>query len=220
MGTTIDHLSRDRQVRVRQEFSDARGIRHYAGEQAVIRNLHLDWAKQEIVIEWEREGKPETLVFALSAREGPRNGRMRDYFSDEVIEPPPPPVKRASRRTGVSAVVPSLDDRPVTDPDRHADAVRRIWALAAQRRFAEAEEQIQIILTPSDPFGGILQQVADGLVSAAVAHAQENDRTVYAWLSDRAIGLWYAWGAQATSGGEGSERADHIRAAEARLPEP
>ena len=63
MGCVIDHLSSDHLVRV-------------------IRRIYLDHAAREIVIEWERSGAGDTreaMHFRLDAREGPRNGAMKEY---------------------------------------------------------------------------------------------------------------------------------------------
>lgn len=58
---------------------------------------------------------------------------------------------------------------------------------------------------------------AGALCSLAASHAFDSDPTVYRWLRDRGIGLWYAWGSGATSGGDGAARAVEIRVAEAKL---
>jgi hypothetical protein len=47
------------------------------GELAIIRRMDLDWPRQELLIEWERDGAKETLSFSLAATSGPRNGKMR-----------------------------------------------------------------------------------------------------------------------------------------------
>jgi hypothetical protein len=47
----------------------------------------------EFTIDWERDGKPETLTFSLSAKDGPRNGMMRDYFEKGDLVMPPRPEK-------------------------------------------------------------------------------------------------------------------------------
>lgn len=212
MSCVVDHLAADLRVSIRQDFTDARGVRHGRGETGVIRSLALDWARQEIVLEWERAGGRERMYFALAARDGPGNGRMRAYF--EVIEPspaPPPPRRREA------PVVPEPAAQPVTDPRRYAEGFARVWALAARGRFDEAEQQLQLILAGEDPFGGRLEQAAGDMVGVACAHALDPNETIYAWARRRAVDLWYAWGAQATSGGEGMARMESIRAAEQRL---
>lgn len=212
MSCVVDHLAVDLRVSIRQDFADARGVRHCRGEAGIIRSLALDWARQEIVLEWERAGGRERMYFALAARDGPRNGRMRAYF--EVIERSPPPL--SPRRQEASAV-PEPAAQPVTDPRRYADGFARVWALAARGRFDEAEQQLQLILAGEDPFGGRLEQAAGDMVGVACAHALDPNEAIYAWARQRAVDLWYAWGSQATSGGEGMARMTSIRAAEERL---
>ena len=216
MGCVIDHLQTDHRVRVLQDFTDARGTRYVADETAILRAQDLDWAKQEIVLEWEREGRREKLHFALAAKDGPGNGRMRAYFAleDRVASPRAASAKRA---TGQAPEVPALSEELVRDAERYADALTRVWALAARRRFREAQEQVRAILATPDPYGGTLERLAGDLVNLAVAHAQDDEDVVYQWLRERSIDLWYAWGSQATSGGEGAYRAQYIRAAEERL---
>ncbi len=213
MGCTIDHLSMHLRVRVLQDFVDARGASHRAGEQAVIRQLDFDWARDEVVIEWERDREAEKLVFSSAAKTGPRNGHMKEFFADEGMDIPPRPPKKAP------PVPPLHSERPITEPVRYAEALDRVEALAIRNRFSDTEEQIQLILAVSDPDGGILQNLAGDLVEIAVAHAGDADRAAYRWLGQRAISLWYAWGSRATSGGEGAARGLSIRAAEARLPD-
>lgn len=220
MGCTIDHLQTDHRVRVLRDFSDARGTRCRAGETAIIRRMDLDWARNEFFIEWEREdGAKETLFFSQTAKEGPRNGHMREFFEklERVSLPEYTPQGRARRRAlALRQEMPALVEEPVADPSRYADAVGRIWALAARQRFADAEQQIRIALSHPDP--DRLEELAGDLVAMATAHTIDEDGAVYDWLRERAISLWYAWGSRATSGGEGYAMSARIRAAEERLP--
>ncbi|HEX2099067.1 MAG TPA: hypothetical protein VHF69_00305, partial [Candidatus Synoicihabitans sp.] len=180
--------------------------------------MSMNWPKQEIVIEWERDGAPEQLRFALLAKAGPRNGHMREYFEVGGRQPRPEdtPAGRLERHVPPQ---PPLAEEPITDPTRGDEALARVWALASRRRFAEARTQLQQLLSGPDPYGGVLEGVAEGMVRLARAHELDADPTVYDWLRTQAISLWYAWGSQATSGGEGACRAVKIRAAEAQLPE-
>jgi len=206
----------DLRVTVLQAFRDARGAKHRAGETGVIRSIELDWPSEDIIVEWERDGRREKMVFVLRAKDGPRNGHMREYFEAGELEMPPPPPKDRTRLARLRAELPPPSE-PVTDPNHYADALARIIALAITRKFAEAEQQIQLLLAPPDPFGGRLQQLADDLVGYAVACRDDADVDIYEWLRERAISLWYAWGAQATSGGDGAARMHSIQAAEDRL---
>lgn len=101
MGTTIDHLSADHRYRVMQAFTDLNGVAIAEGATGVIKAMGFDVGKMQISIDWQGEAdEVQHLVFALRATDGPRNGRMKDYF--ELIEedlsarsplPPPKPVE-------------------------------------------------------------------------------------------------------------------------------
>ena len=217
MGLVVDHLQADHVLTVLQDFTDARGVKHTAGETAVLRRMELDWQRQELCFEWERDGARETLYFAVAAKEGPRNGKMRDYFAKgERIALPEDTIK-GRRALAKPPEVPELVEAPVTDPKQYGEAVNRIWALAAKHRFDEAEAQIQLLIAPDDPFGGRLQMLAGDVVRIAVAHVRDADRTVFNWARERGIHLLYAWGSGATSGGEGTVRRKEMSAVEAYL---
>lgn len=216
MACTIDHLQADHRVRVLREFRDARGTRHQIGDTAILRRMELDWARQEIVFDWERDGTITKLFFALAAKDGPRNGHMKEYFALEERIPLPEDLP-AARRKRNRPPIPQVDETPVDDAAQYAAAVARVSALAARQRFAEAKAQVRLILAWPDPYGGVLQQLAEDLVAIAEALAAYDDAAGFAWARDEAINLWYAWGSQATSGGEGAVRADSIRAAEEKL---
>lgn len=103
MACTIDHLHIDQPVTVLRDFTDLAGHTLRAGDQGVIRGLGLDMARMEIWMELEQDGTRTPLRFALAASDGPRNGRMRDYFGvaepeypDPEIQPPPSPAPTPS----------------------------------------------------------------------------------------------------------------------------
>jgi len=222
MSTTIDHLSADHRVKVLRDFSDARGRKCRVGETAVIRRMGVDWSRQEISIEWERDGVNEKLVFELMAKSGPRNGAMREYFAVEERVPlfEDTVEGRAQRKfIELQRSVPTVDEQPVREPTRYEEAVARIWALAARRRFDEAERQIRLVLSAPAPAPDRLEQLAEDMAGLAALYRQTPESEVYDWLREHATRLWYAWGSQATSGGEGAVRAERIRAAERRMPE-
>lgn len=207
MGCTIDHLEAGQRVTVIRDFTDGRGESHRAGETAVLQTLDVDLATRSIRIEWEREGKVETLVFDLASRSGPGNGRMREYF--EVGER----VQEAVKPPAAAEEPPHVNPWVIRDPARHDDAFDRVEALARAGRFEEAEEQLRAIgPTHADV-------VARELGVAALRHARDDDPSAYEWLRDRSIEFWYAWGAEATSGGDGAARLLEIEPALARFHE-
>jgi hypothetical protein len=198
MACTIDHLSADHRIRVIRRFRDARGIEHEAGETGVIRRIELDWPANEIVIEWEHG----PMRFRLDAREGPRNGGMKEYF--KVLEYAPPPRPRPPP-PAPPAPQPVLDDSPQEDWDA---AAALVWALAARGRFDEARTQVLRIQSWPHRMGGDekARWLSEHLGRAAAAHAFDADGAVYDWLKEWCIGLLYQWGSGATSGGEGTAR--------------
>ena len=173
--------------------------------------------RQELSLEWECEGEREKLYFTLAAKDGPRSGRMRDYFAlgERVPLPREDPMERHRRE--VAARIPTVAGDLVTDVKRYDDAVTRVWALAAQHRFEEAEAQLGLILAAPDPHDGRLEQLAGDIVGIAIAHVYDLDRSVFEWAKNRGVGLWYAWGSNASAGGEGAVRGNRIRDAEEYL---
>jgi hypothetical protein len=203
MGCTIDHLASFHRITVIEEFTDLRGVQHRRGESGVIQLMELDWATQEIRIHWERDQKRETMAFALKATTGPRNGHMKEFFEKGDYVAPETPGKKFIPGFGLVATappeLPAVTHSVIRDKAQFEGAIQRVWALVGRKRFDEAEEQLLAI--PSDSF-----LTAKGLGEIAERHAFEPDGSVYEWLRDRAINHWYAWGATATSGGEGAER--------------
>jgi len=95
MACTIDHLRVDHRVTVLRDFTDLAGLPVHAGEAGVLRGIGLDYAKMEIWIELERNGRCDKLRFALRATDGPRNGRMKEFFEmGESIEVPSLPMPK------------------------------------------------------------------------------------------------------------------------------
>ncbi len=163
MACTIDHLRVDHRVTVLQDFTDLAGITLRAGETGVLRGLGLDTARMELWIELERGDARETLRFALRAADGPRNGRMRDYFElGEDVAPPralpaardlsqgrmfvPPPEQEAGGREAPDGAqgAPGTDGGP-EGPDRlesvEAEMLRTIQHIGAAASIAEMYAQ-------------------------------------------------------------------------------
>ena len=221
MSAVIDHLGADVKVKVLRAFTDLAGRPVAVGESGVIRGLDVDWPKQRIVLRWENRGRREELAFALSAKDGPRNGHMREYFAvgEAVASPDQAPAVRAQRaRERLRVAVPDLADAPIKDPTQGEAALGRVWALAHCHRFDEAAEQLRLVGQAREP--GHLESMAEGLTRIAAAYVEAGDEEVYVWLRGKALDLWYAWGSQATSGGEGAAMSVRIRAAERTLPDP
>lgn len=89
MATTIDNLRVDHRITVLRDFTDIHGVAMQAGDTGILRVIEWDQLRMEIILIIERDGGPVRLVFALAAKTGPRNGRMRDFFElGEDVTPP------------------------------------------------------------------------------------------------------------------------------------
>jgi hypothetical protein len=222
MATTIDHLSINHMVRVVQDFTDAQGTTHRVGEQGLIVALGYNSLTGEVSITWMRNDERETMTFARTSTSGPGNGRMKQYFDvGEYVA-----AEIAGQRLVPSVgyvpnmvALPDVRDEVIRTDARFDDAIERVWALAGRGRFDEAQEQLLAIVDAPDRRGENTNLAAEAMCSYARLHGFDTDLTVYRWLKDRGIGLWYAWGAGATSGGEGTYRATYIRAAERAFDE-
>jgi hypothetical protein len=212
MGAVIDHLMSGHRVTVIKAFKDADGVEHQVGESGVILKMGLEWPK-EIWIEWEHEGAKERMVFRLDAKEGPRNGAMREFFElgEYVPQPRPAAVSSLPREPELPKDAPP---DLITDPSRYDEAVQRVAVLASHRRFEEAERQILQITGWPGEFGWRVREMADHLTGMAAEHVGETDPATYIWLRGWAVQAWYMWGSGATSGGEGAAYAVEIRAGE------
>lgn len=124
MSATIDHLRTDHRVTILREFTDAAGITMDVGQDGILRGLSFDQIRLEIRIEIECGPGRIVLVFPLTAKTGPRNGHMKEFFElgDYVPVPGAAPVRRnPSERT---MIVPPRDPilgQNVDDLDRLED---------------------------------------------------------------------------------------------------
>jgi len=211
MACTVDHLCRDARVRVLQDFRDACGVLHRVGETAVIRSIELNWVSLDLTIEWERNGKKETLLFSSKVTTGPGNGRMREYFEVEGMEPLLPPAPKPPARL----LVPPIPRKTKSDEERYATGFARIEALISNHRFDEADAEIRGLLDRPDAYGARLPGLGEDLVGIAMAY--KLDPVAFAWVREKALDLWYSWGANASSGGEGAARLLEIDRARERM---
>lgn len=135
------------------------------------------------------DGEAAVLCLDLRAPDGPRLGRMRDWF--EVIDPPVDSRPELPRPRDLSALAEALRSDDLVAAESRLRALARDYEGERLQLFAERLE-------------GVARELA------AVDHARA------AWLYERAIDAWYGWGAMATSGGDGAARAPRIEAARAR----
>lgn len=236
MACSVDHLQPGVRVRVLRDFRDARGSQHRAGVEAVIRDIRLDLGRGAFTITWEHDGLTEALSFSLVAQDGPRHGRMRDYFQVTSVpageprepsryRPSPSPSPRESTpprsRTNIGLASGGGSQQPPAltrgDWEREEAGLQQVGALAVEQRFAEARERLFELCRGGERGNERLQELAEALGRMAAARAGDPDRSVYEWLRDRSKDLWYAWGSTATSGGEGAARSVEIDVAMERF---
>lgn len=195
--TTIDHLRPDCRVRVLQDFTDLRGRSFPAGETGVIRLISVDYNRKEIRVDWERKGGElaDSLYFSLTAREGPGNGRMRQYF--EVEEEVP--------LTQVAQEEPSMAEVREEVPEVPVPKVKSRWweealELEAAGQLKEAEQKI---LKGVDNLWGA-SMVAE-MYARRMRRFQEAGDQAAALEAFRKVDGWiFYFASLATSGGEGA----------------
>lgn len=159
MSVTIDNLRVDHRVTVLRDFTDLGGVTIRSGETAVLRGLGLDNARMEIWIELERNGARDKLRFALRATDGPRNGRMKDYFEvgEDVSTPrvipafhdqskrqmiiPPPDKPSAPMNTSTWARVAQSTDGPDRLEDVEKEMLRSMDHIGVAASIAELYAQ-------------------------------------------------------------------------------
>ncbi|MEZ5400888.1 MAG: hypothetical protein R2729_14555 [Bryobacteraceae bacterium] len=211
MAVTADHLRADLRVTLLRDYEGPDGVRIPAGAAGTIRHLTMDWKTLVLTVEWERGEPPgrEAMRFLASTR-------MRDFFSEGEPEPPSRPIPVTSS----GFVLRSAEPRPPAAKrvfpaaGQEVAASDNVWALAAAGRWDEAQAQVGEVLK----LGDRASWLAGELGLAAVAHCAQPG-PVYAWLRDAATRLWYHWGAQATSGGDGAARSLEIDPAVRRFKE-
>jgi hypothetical protein len=198
MATVIDHLSSDYRVLVLQDFTDARGVVYRQGETAIIRHIGLDFSKNEILFEMDRNGKRETIYFDLNATTGPRNGKMREFFELGDYAPLPRPV-------AVPPVIATYKPAMNTNPPEPSRGKQPDWwdkatELEEKNKLEEAE---QAILKAVDHIGGVAS-VAE-MYARRMRHFQRQGNEQKAREAFKKASDWiYYYASCATSGGEGA----------------
>lgn len=213
MSMTIDHLRVDHRVTVLRDFTDAFGITLRAGESGVLCGLSWDQLREEIHIIIERSSGKVDLVFPETAKTGPRNGHMREYF--EVGED-----------VSIPRVIPAFHDRSlrqmIVPPPENKPAPMNTsaWKRAAQStegpdRLEAIEEEMRRSIDHIGVAASIAEMYAQRM--RAFQRAGNEPRAIAAFkLAVQWMATYAGW---ATSGGEGaalSYERDQFRAALAR----
>lgn len=191
-------------MRVIREFRDLHGVECRAGQAGILRRLGVDWPLGEISLDWESEGRTGSLVFSLAAKQGPGNGRMRDYF--EVMgDAAPVPIEPGPIPHAVDATA----EEPVGEggPDWWRGALE----LESAGKIQEAEARI---LQGVDQIGGV-SSVAEMHARRMRRFLQEGDAVAARKAFADAERWIFHYASLATSGGEGaalSRERDLLRA--------
>jgi hypothetical protein len=210
---TIDHLSVDHRVTVLRDFTDAAGLTLRAGESGVLRGLSCDQRRLEIHLEIERPSGKVDLVFPLTAKTGPRNGHMREYFEvgeDVSIPRVIPAFHDQSLR---QMIVPPPEKSP--EPHDFSKLERMAQSTEGPDRLEAMEEEMRKAI----PHIGVAASIAEVYAQRmrAFQRAGNEPRAIAAFeLAVEWMGTYAGW---ATSGGEGaalSYERDQFRAALAR----
>jgi hypothetical protein len=213
MAMTIDHLRVDHRITVIREFEDAKGKRMYVGDTGVLTGMDWDQVQREIYLEIKCASKTVRLVFSLTAKTGPRNGRMRDYF--EVGEDVTPP-----------RIIPAFHDQSkrqmiIPPPVKNSAPMNTTaWKRAAQStdgpdRLEAVEKEMLAAIDHIGVAGSIAEIYAERM--RAFQRAGNEARAIAAFKL--AVGWMDSYAGSATSGGEGaalSYERDQFRAALAR----
>lgn len=181
MAMTIDHLRPDHGVCVLRDFTDARGHSHSAGATGIVRRMGLDWAQRELWIDWEHNGAPERLHFALDSTTGPGNGRMREYF--EVGAYDPGTTLPAPREAKVEAEPPRRV-RGASYSGQHPPAETNLGEVAVACDCDPALHRAVLI-----EFSGVKACMRCGTVTVTRTIGDDGRHTGNSWLAYLAVGV-------------------------------
>lgn len=199
MALTVDHLRTDAVVKVIRAFRDAGGRVHPPGEQWTLRGMSFDPATLHLTMTVAGDdGTEQRFVLDLKDVQGPRIGRMREWF--EAGEPGGSRPEHHGSRVVRQAVPEPLQD---------------VCRLAEAGRWDDARQALQPLFERREFAGENLPNLA-GLLEHATACVFPGNHEAACWLYQQAIQCWHGWGALATSGGDGAARMPDIKAALAR----
>lgn len=213
MACTIDHLRVDHRVTVLRDFTDLAGRTVRAGETAVVRGLGMDSARMEILIELERAGERVQLRFALRAPDGPRVGRMKDYFEMGEDVTAPRVIPAFHDQSQRKMIVPPVAEEPTSANAPDASKAGRKpapmntagWKRAAQStegpdRLEEIENEMLRAIDHIGVAGSIAEMYAQRM--RAFQRAGNEPRAIAAFKL--AVEWMDRYAGSATSGGEGA----------------
>lgn len=239
----VDRVLLGDTVRLRDGVRDSLRTEAQAGLVARIVRLETDGTGDGgVVVMTLLPGPGPSLTLRFGRRWFGEKGyaRFREVFQIVPAGGFRTPPAAAASRTGssllgrlVQSVLGSADPHPAAPP---APLAPEVWApleqhldhlldLAALQQYSRAEAHWRAVLgarqtsRPGDV--GHDLNLAEDYGKLALRLVESNGRIgdpkLWAWFKDAALRHWYAWAAQSTSGGEGTERSGRVRDAEERL---
>lgn len=224
MACTIDHLRVEHRITVLRDFVDAKGTMMCAGDSGVLTKIDWDQLRMEIVLEIQRDSGKVKLVFELTAKTGPRNGRMRDYFEigEDVTPPRVLPAFHDPAKRQMIIPPPENLPAPMNAQAKRESAPKNsaAWKRAAQStdgpdRLEDVEKEMLAAIDHIGVAASIAEVYAERM--RAFQRAGNETRAIAAFKL--AVDWMGNYASSATSGGEGaalSYERDQFRAALAR----
>lgn len=240
MATTLDHLCRGLPVHALKDLHDAHGRLCPAGFTGHVVHLQLDGRTQSVALALRpADGPTLTLTLDRDWFAAHQGQTMHAYFEAtgpvaEVAPAARPPAATPTPRSGPAPAPPAgwlaRLGRVLTPPPTDAPPASGLWD-ALDTHLAHALSQVRAgrpedataqwvalttqALAPHD--WGASRTLAEHVQQRAMALREPtghiSEPTAWAWLKDTSLHHWHAWGAQATSGGEGAAMNLPIKAA-------
>lgn len=184
-------------VKYLKDFQDAKGYPWREGDEDLILGLEGDASTGFTLV--MRDGPPMPVSLF-----GPKPEEYLHLFDIPPL-PGPPPLPPWLRKP-----LPEVSARVEFGEGNLHETIGRAAALFAHGEKEQAIAEMKQINAIPDRTGYLYQQIAEILGAAA---NRQPTMEGFEWLWEEAFGNWYAWGSQATSGGEGTERGRHIKQA-------
>ncbi len=204
MGGSIDFICAGVVVAIVRSFKDLSGRTWDSGTTGRIDSVSFDWSREEALISWNVDGRPEQIRLSIFESGGPRSGRMGDYFRKSDQRFPNPNFEEWKQENGAQESRESRGEHPVANSNGYWDSDQ--YSRARPSRRFEGE-----------PDSDDLEGQAEYATQNALAIDPSAFPTRYRFAKDRAIELWHVWGSTATAGGEGLAMSLRIEGAKRRL---
>lgn len=198
MSMTIDHLRVNHRVTVLRHITDAAGVTLRSGESGILRGLSWDQLRMEIHIQIERASGQVDLVFPLTAKTGPRNGHMREYFEVGEDVSTPRVIPAFHDQSQRKMIVPPPERKP-------AQMNTSAWARAAQSTDGpDRLEDIEKEMRRSIDHIGVAASIAELYAQRMRAFQRAGNEARAIAAFKLAVDWMGTYAGSATSGGEGA----------------